>query len=256
MFYEFSRTELLIGKRAVEKLADSYVAVFGIGGVGTFAVEGLARAGIGRFMLVDNDNICLTNINRQLHATSLTVGLPKVEVMRDRILAINPLAKVDVSKTFYLPELATSLISPEYNYLVDAVDTVTAKVDLVVQAKERGIPVISCMGAGNKLDPSRLTIADIYSTSVCPLAKVMRKELRKRGVDSLKVVYTQEEPVKPQETQEEQSGCRFADVCDDYPRGKCGVSRKQIPGSISFVPSVAGLLIAGEVVRDLIKINE
>lgn len=248
MHNEFLRTEMLIGKAALEKLARSRVAVFGIGGVGSYAVEGLARAGVGGFVLVDDDCICLTNINRQIHATRNTLGKPKVEVMRDRVLDINPGAEVAVHKTFYMPENAPELVRPDYDYIVDAVDTVTAKIDLVVRAKLLGIPVISSMGAGNKLDPTKFEIADIYETSICPLARVMRRELRKRGVKDLKVVYSKEEPLKPLETV--YSGCETS-VRPGY-TDKPGVVRRQIPGSISFVPSVAGLLIAAEVVKDLI----
>jgi len=250
MLNKFSRTELLIGKKAVENLAQRRVAVFGIGGVGTFAVEGLARAGIGRFVLVDDDCICLTNINRQLHATMKTLGKPKVEVMKDRILEINPEAEVVARQIRYTPERAQELVKPEYDYIIDAIDTVTAKIDLILNAKQQDIPIISCMGAGNKLDPTKFQIADIYDTSVCPLARVMRRELRKRGVAALKVVYSKEEPVRPAQTDE--SGCRFSWVC---PRCTAGTSsaRRQIPGSISFVPSVAGLLAASEVVKDLLN---
>jgi len=250
MLNEFSRTELLIGKKAVEKLAQSKVAVFGIGGVGTYAVEGLVRAGVGKFVLVDDDCICLTNINRQLHATRKTVGKPKVEVMRDRILDINQRAKVVVHQTFYMPGHALELVKPDYDYIVDSIDTVTAKIDLILNAKQQNIPIISCMGAGNKLDPTKFEIADIYDTSVCPLAKVMRKELRKRGVNALKVVYSKEEPLRPMESDE--SSCRFNCICPKSSTRTCTV-RRQIPGSISFVPSVAGLLMAGEVVKDLIR---
>lgn len=189
MLHEFSRTELLIGKNALEKLQQSKVAVFGIGGVGSFVIEGLVRSGVGAFVLVDDDCICLTNLNRQLHATRKTVGRPKVEVMKERILDINPKATVVTFQKFYLPECADELLADDYDYIVDAIDTVTGKVDLIVKAKVRNIPVISCMGAGNKLDPTRFEVADIYETSVCPLAKVMRKELRQRGIESLKVVY-------------------------------------------------------------------
>lgn len=238
MLHEFSRTELLIGKDALEKLAKSKVAVFGIGGVGSYAVEGLVRAGVGKLVLVDDDCICLTNLNRQLHATTKTVGKPKVEVMKDRILEINPRAEVDIHQTFYMPEHALKLIKPEYDYIIDAIDTITAKIDLIINAQQMNIPIISCMGAGNKLDPTRFETADIYNTSVCPLAKVMRRELRKRGVNELKVVYSKEEPRKPIE---EASNCITS------------TNRRQVPGSISFVPSVAGLIIAGEVVKDLIK---
>ncbi|MGI5921118.1 MAG: tRNA threonylcarbamoyladenosine dehydratase [Syntrophomonadaceae bacterium] len=241
MLHEFSRTELLIGHEAIEKLARSKVAVFGIGGVGTFAVEGLVRAGIGNFVLVDDDCVCLTNINRQIHATHKTVGRPKVEVMRERILDINPRAQVACHQTFYMPGLADALIHPDYDYIVDAIDTVTAKIDLIVNASQQDIPIISCMGAGNKLNPAMLEVADIYDTSVCPLAKVMRKELRKRGVKRLKVVYSKEEPLKP----------RASEATEDSTR-TC-TSRRQIPGSISFMPSVAGLLMASEVVKDLIR---
>lgn len=250
MLNEFSRTELLIGKEAVQKLAQSKVAVFGIGGVGTYAVEGLVRAGVGRFVLVDDDCICLTNINRQIHATRKTVGKPKVEVMQERILDINPRAEVLTHQTFYMPEHAGELIKLDYDYIIDAIDTVTAKIDLIINAKKQNIPIISCMGAGNKLDPTKFEIADIFDTSVCPLAKVMRKELRKRGITDLKVVYSREEPLKPLETEE--SSCRLNCICPKGTTRTCTI-RRQIPGSISFVPSVAGMLIASEVVKDLIK---
>ena len=249
MLHEFSRTELLIGADALRKLSKSKVAVFGIGGVGTFVVEGLVRAGVGSFVLVDDDCICLTNINRQLHATTKTVGRPKVEVMRDRILEINPNAQVTVHRKFYMPETAGDLIEDDYDYIVDAIDTVTGKIDLVMKAKERGISIIGCMGAGNKLDPTKFEVADIFSTSVCPLARVMRKELRSRGITKLKVVYSREEPIKPVET--EQSSCMKGCVCPKGSTRTCTI-RNQIPGSISFVPSVAGLIIAGEVVKDII----
>jgi tRNA A37 threonylcarbamoyladenosine dehydratase len=232
MLHQFSRTELLLGKPALDKLAASKVAVFGIGGVGSFTVEGLVRGGIGKLVLVDDDCVCLTNLNRQLQATRATIGQPKVVAMRERILAINPAAKVEIQQRFYMPECAAELVRPDYDYIVDAIDTVTAKIDLIVNAQRRNIPIISCMGAGNKLDPTRFEVADIYATSVCPLAKVMRKELRARGVTALKVVYSQETPLRPVET----------------------AARRQIPGSVSFVPSVAGLIIAGEVIKDLIQL--
>lgn len=251
MLHEFSRTELLIGEASLQKLKNSKVAVFGIGGVGTFVVEGLVRAGVGKFVLIDDDLICLTNINRQLHATRKTVGKPKVEVMRERILEINPKAEVVIHQCFYLPENSAELINPDYDYIVDAVDTVTAKVDLVVNAKKAGIPIISCMGAGNKLDPTQFEVADIYATSVCPLAKVMRKELRQRGIKSLKVVYSKESPRKPLEA--EVATCSTNCICPKDAARTCTV-RRQIPGSISFVPSVAGLIIAGEVVKDLAEL--
>jgi len=250
MLHEFSRTELLIGKKALAKLANSKVAVFGIGGVGTFAVEGLIRAGLGKIVLIDDDCICLTNINRQIHATKKTIGKPKVEVMKERILEINPKVEVTTYQRFYIPETADDLISDDYDYIIDAVDTVTAKIDLVVKAKEDNIPIISCMGAGNKLDPTKFEVADIYKTSVCPLAKVMRQELRKRGVDSLKVVYSKESPIKPLE--DDSSSCSSNCICPKGTTRKCTV-RHQIPGSISFVPSVAGLIIAGEVIKDIIS---
>ncbi len=249
MLNEFSRQEILVGKAAMEKLRDSRVAVFGVGGVGSYCVEGLVRAGVGKLVLIDDDLICLTNLNRQLHATRKTVGKPKVEAMRDRVLEINPKAEVEIHRTFYLPGSADELIRPDYDYIVDAIDTVTAKIDIIVQAKALGIPVISAMGAGNKLDPTRFEVADIYETSVCPLAKVMRKTLRKRGVDSLKVLYSREVPIQPEITEE--TSCASNCVCPKGAERTC-VQRRSIPGSISFVPSVAGLIIAGEVVKDLI----
>lgn len=248
MLNEFSRTELLLGKQAMEKLHGSTVAVFGIGGVGSYAAEALVRAGVGRFVLVDDDRICLTNLNRQLHATRKTVGAYKVDAMRERMLAINPDAEIVTHKTFYLPGKTEELIDPGWSYIIDAIDTVSAKLGLIVRAKELGVPVISCMGAGNKLDPSRFEVADIYETSVCPLAKVMRRELRRRGVESLKVVYSKEPPLQPDENSE--SSCRLHCICPKGTQRTCTV-RRAIPGSISFVPSVAGLILAGEVVRDL-----
>ena len=227
----FSRTEQLIGKQALERLHGSTVAVFGIGGVGSFATEALARSGVGRFILIDNDVICETNINRQLHALESTVGMPKAEAMKNRIIDINPSAIVETLRVFYLP--GAKGIIWDYDYVIDAVDTVTAKLDIIVEAKKRNIPIISAMGAGNKLDPTKFETADIYDTSICPLAKVMRRELKKRGVCSLKVVYSKEHPIKPPS-------------CDIMPR------RRQIPASIAFVPSVMGLIIAGEAVKDLI----
>ncbi|MEN6327786.1 MAG: tRNA threonylcarbamoyladenosine dehydratase [Syntrophomonas sp.] len=250
MLNEFSRTELLLGGEALAKLACSTVAVFGIGGVGSFAVEGLSRSGIGKLVLIDDDCICLTNINRQIHATRKTVGQPKVEVMKERIMEINPLVEVVTHQAFYMPESSNHLLSPNYDYIIDAVDTVTAKIDLVVKANQLNIPIISCMGAGNKLDPSRFEIADIYETSVCPLAKVMRRELRKRGIVSLKVVYSREEPLKPRESEE--NGCDINCICPKTSPRTCTV-RRSIPGSTAFVPSVAGMIMAGEVVNDLVK---
>ncbi|MGE5381412.1 MAG: ThiF family adenylyltransferase [Methylocystaceae bacterium] len=250
MLHEFSRTELLIGKEGLKRLQNSTVAVFGIGGVGSYTVEGLVRCGVGHLVLIDDDCVCLTNLNRQLHATRKTVGKPKVEVMRDRILEINPRAQVETYQQFYMPGSADELIRDDYSYIVDAIDTVTAKLDLVVKAAEHEIPIISCMGAGNKLDPTQLEVADIYETSVCPLARVMRRELRSRGIPSLKVVYSREEPLTPLETDD--NSCSTSCICPKGTTRKCTV-RRQIPGSVSFVPSVAGLIIAGEVVKDLIK---
>lgn len=249
MLHKFSRTELLIGTEGLQKLAQSKVAVFGIGGVGTYVAEGLARSGIGHFVLVDDDRICLTNINRQIHATTKTVGKFKVDVMRERILDINPEADVKTFQTFYLPEQANELIANDYDYIIDAIDTVTAKIDLVMQAYERHIPIISSMGAGNKLDPTQFEVADIYGTSVCPLAKVMRKELKKRGIPALKVVYSKEQPLKPIVT--ENSSCAKGCICPAGTTRKC-TDRNQIPGSIAFVPSVVGLIMAGEVVKDIV----
>lgn len=248
MLYEFSRTELLIGKDAINKLKNSKVAVYGIGGVGSFVVEGLVRSGVGKFVLVDNDFVCITNLNRQLHATQKTVGMPKVEVMRERILEINPKAEVKAIQRFYMNEYTNEIIQGDENYIVDAVDTITAKIALIVNAKKLGIPIISAMGAGNKLDSTRFEVADIYKTSVCPLAKVMRKELKKRGIDALKVVYSKEEPIRPIETDENSF------IFDFTPqKGTADTGNRQILGSISFVPSVMGLIIAGEVIKSLIK---
>lgn len=249
MLHEFSRTELLIGKDGLDKLKNSKVAVFGIGGVGTFVVEGLARSGVGHFVLVDDDLICLTNLNRQIHATTKTIGKVKVEVMKERILEINPQAEVEAIKCFYLPDKSDALIRDDYDYIVDAVDTVTAKIDLVVQAQKRGIPIISCMGAGNKLDPTKFQVSDIYNTTMDPLSKVMRRELKQRGIKSLKVVYSTEPPIKPMEPEENdyENGC----ICPEGNQRKCS-TRNQVPGSVSFVPSVAGLIIAGEVIKDII----
>lgn len=253
MLHEFSRTELLIGKAALDKLRKSKVAIFGIGGVGTYAAEGLARSGVGKFVLIDDDRICLTNINRQLHATHKTIGKSKVEVMRERILDINPKAEVETRQCFYLPGSSDELIRSDYDYIIDAVDTVTAKIDLVINAQKAGIPVISCMGAGNKFDPTKFEVADIYATTICPLAKVMRKELRARGVESLKVVYSTEVPAKPLATPD--NDCAEHCVCPKDTTRNCSV-KNQIPGSMSFVPSVAGLIIAGEVIMDLIKTED
>lgn len=247
MLHSFSRTELLIGTEGLNKLKNSCVAIFGVGGVGSFAAEALARSGVGRLVLVDDDNVCLTNINRQIHATRKTVGKPKVEVMKERILDINPQAEVIAFKTFLTKENAEELILPYYDYVIDAIDTISSKIELIVKCNEKGIPIISSMGAGNKLDPTKFQVADIYDTRICPMAKVMRKELRKRGIKALKVVYSTEEPIKPKNVLNCKNGC----ICTN--RERTCVMRRSIPGSISFVPSVVGLIMAGEVIRDLIK---
>ena len=246
---QFSRSELLFGKPALDTLHRSRVAVFGIGGVGSYTVEALARAGVGRLTLIDDDLVCLTNLNRQLIALHSTVGQPKVEVMAARVHDINPDAEVETFKTFYLPENADSFDLSRCDYIVDAVDTVSAKVELAVRASQAGVPIISCMGAGNKLDPTRFEVADLFETSVCPLCKVMRKEVKRRGVERLKVVYSKEEPLMPVET--EAISCRHHCVCPKGATRTCTV-RHRVPGSVSFVPSVAGLIIAGEVIRGLI----
>ena len=248
MLNQFSRTELLLGKEAMDKLQNSRVAVFGIGGVGGYVCEALVRSGIGAFDLIDDDKVCLTNLNRQIIATKKTVGQYKTEVMRDRILEINPKAEVIIHNCFYLPENADDFDFSEYDYVVDAVDTVTSKLELIMRAKESGTPVISSMGAGNKLDASAFRVADIYKTKVCPLAKVMRRELKKRGVKKLKVVYSEEQPIRPVEDMA--ISCRSHCICPPGAKHKC-TERRDIPGSVAFVPSVVGLIIAGEVVKDL-----
>lgn len=248
MLNQFSRTQLLLGEDAMKRLSEAKVAVFGIGGVGGYVVEALVRSGVRSFVLVDDDKVCLTNINRQIIATRKTVGKYKVEVMKERILEINPDAEVEMHKCFFLPENAGDFSFQDYDYVVDAVDTVTAKLQLVMQAKEVGVPVISCMGAGNKLDPTKFEVSDIYKTSVCPLAKVMRRELKKRGVKKLKVVYSKEIPTRPIEDMS--ISCRTNCICPPGAAHKC-TERRDIPGSLAFVPSVAGLIIAGEVIKDL-----
>jgi tRNA A37 threonylcarbamoyladenosine dehydratase len=248
MLTQFSRTELLLGKEAMEKLAGARVAVFGVGGVGGYVCEALARSGVGAFDLVDDDKVCLTNVNRQIIATRKTVGKYKADVMQERILDINPKAEVRVFKCFFLPENQDSFPFAEYDYVVDAVDTVTAKIALVMKAQEMNIPIISSMGAGNKMEASMFRVADIYQTKVCPLAKVMRRELKKRGVKKLKVVYSEEKPIAPVEDMA--ISCRTNCICPPGAARKC-TDRRAIPGSTAFVPSVAGLIIAGEVVKDL-----
>ena len=237
---QFARTQMLLGREAMDKLSRSRVAVFGIGGVGGYVCEALSRSGVGAFDLVDSDRVSLTNLNRQIIATRKTIGQYKVDVMRERILDINPEAQIRVYRSFFLPENADSFPFGEYDYVVDAVDTVTAKLELIMRAREYGVPVISSMGAGNKLDAGAFRAADIYETKVCPLAKVMRRELKKRGVDHLKVVYSEETPLCPADSQETGSE-------------EVGASSRRIPGSVAFVPSVAGLILAGEVVQDLIS---
>lgn len=250
MLTQFSRTELLFGKEAMDKLAGSKVAVFGIGGVGGYVCEALVRSGVGAFDLIDDDKVCLTNLNRQIIATRSTVGKYKTDVMRDRMLDINPIVEVEVHKCFFLPENADDFPWDSYDYVVDAVDTVTAKIALVMKCKEKNIPIISSMGAGNKLDGSQFKVADIYKTKVCPLAKVMRRELKKRGVKKLKVVYSEEIPTRPIEDMA--ISCRNNCICPPGAEHKC-TERRDIPGSVAFVPSVAGLIIAGEVAKDLIR---
>lgn len=228
----FMRSELLLGSEGMEKLAKSTVAVFGVGGVGSFAVEALARTGIGNILLIDYDIIDITNINRQIHATMKTVGLPKIEAMRDRILDINPNLNVTIFKEKYNESTKEMLLSPKYDYVIDAIDMVSSKIDLIVECKKRGIPIISSMGAGNKLNPTMFQVGDIYSTKVCPLAKVMRYELRKRNIEALKVVWSEEVP--------RSINLEGSDL------------RKAVPGSIGFVPSVVGLIIASEVIKDIV----
>lgn len=248
MLNQFSRTELLFGKEAMDKLANSRVAVFGIGGVGGYVCEALVRSGVGAFDLIDDDKVCLTNLNRQILATRRTVGKYKADVMKERMLDINPNADIRVRKCFFLPENAEEFPFEEYDYVVDAVDTVTAKIELVLKAQAADVPIISSMGAGNKLDASQFRVADIYKTKVCPLAKVMRRELKKRGVKKLKVVYSEEQPIRPLEDMA--ISCRAHCICPPDTERKC-TGRRDIPGSTAFVPATAGLIIAGEVVKDL-----
>ncbi len=248
MLNQFSRTELLFGHEAMDKLAGARVAVFGIGGVGGYVCEALVRSGVGALELVDDDKVCLTNLNRQIIATRKTVGKYKTEVMKERILEINPQAEVVTHQCFFLPETADEFDFSKYDYVVDAVDTVTAKIQIIMQAKEAGVPVISCMGAGNKLDPTQFRVADIYKTKMCPLAKVMRHEMKKRGVRKLKVVYSEEKPTRPIEDMS--ISCRNHCICPPGAKHKC-TERRDIPGSVAFVPSVAGLIIAGEVIKDI-----
>ena len=245
----FSRSRMLLGADALKKLSSSRVAVFGVGGVGGYVVEALARSGVGSIDLIDNDRVVLSNLNRQIIATMDTIGRNKVDVMAERILSINPEAAVYRHKCFYLPETASLFDFSAYDYVVDAIDTVTGKIQLILQAKEAGVPVISAMGAGNKLDPSRFEVADIYETSIDPLARVMRRELKKRGVASLKVVYSREKPLQPFSDRDpaEAAKASGAEIGKEGPVHQ----RRSTPGSLAFVPSVAGLIIAGEVIKDL-----
>ncbi|MBD9184543.1 MAG: tRNA threonylcarbamoyladenosine dehydratase [Clostridiales bacterium] len=248
MLNQFSRTQLLLGSEAMERLAGSRVAVFGIGGVGGYVCEALVRSGVGAFDLIDDDKVCLTNLNRQIIATRSTVGKYKVDVMEARMKDINPNVDIRTHKCFFLPENADSFPFAEYDYVVDAVDTVSAKLTLAVKAQEAGVPIISSMGAGNKLDASAFRVADIYKTNMDPLARVMRRELKKRGVRKLKVVYSQEQPIRPIEDMS--ISCRTHCICPPGAKHKC-TERRDIPGSTAFVPSVVGLIIAGEIVRDI-----
>lgn len=250
MLTQFSRTQLLLGKDSMENLHDAHIAVFGIGGVGGYVCEALVRSGVRRFDLIDDDKVCLTNLNRQIIATRKTVGKYKAEVMKERILEINPDCEVNVHKCFFLPENADDFDFDNYDYIVDAVDTVTAKIELVMKAKEKNVPIICSMGAGNKLDASMFKVSDIYKTKVCPLAKVMRRELKKRGVRKLKVVYSEEQPIRPIEDMS--ISCRTHCICPPGAKHKC-TERRDIPGSVAFVPSVVGLIIAGEIVKDICK---
>ena len=237
MLDQFSRTELLLGREGMERLARARVAVFGLGGVGGYVAEALVRSGIGTLDLVDSDRVSLTNLNRQILATHRTLGQYKADAARERALDINPEAAVNARRVFYGPDTAGEFDFSQYDYVVDAIDTVTGKLALIQQALEAGTPIISCMGAGNKLDPAAFRVADIYETSVCPLARVMRKELKRRGVKRLKVVYSQEPPIEPEGAL--------------YQESLAGEVRRQVPGSLAFVPAAAGLILAGEVVKDL-----
>jgi tRNA A37 threonylcarbamoyladenosine dehydratase len=248
MLDEFSRTRLLLGEEGLERLRQARVAIFGIGGVGSYTAEALARSAVGALDLIDDDRVCLTNINRQLPALRSTVGEKKTQVMARRIADINPACRVRTVDCFYTAENADQVDLSVYDYVVDAIDTVSSKLTLIERAKAAGVPIISCMGAGNKLDPTQLTVADIYETSLCPLARVMRRELKKRGIESLTVVYSREKAKKPLE--DEKNSCKHQCVCPPGTKRTCAI-RRQIPGSVSFVPSAAGLILASVVVRQL-----
>ncbi len=241
MVNQFSRAELILGKEGIEKLKNSKIAIFGVGGVGSYVVEGLARTGVGKFIIVDNDVVSLTNINRQILATIDTIGNAKVSEAKQRILRINPDAEVEIYQEFFMPD-SKEILDSSIDYIVDCVDTVTAKIELVMRANKLNIPIISCMGTGNKLDPTRFEVTDIYKTSVCPLAKVMRKELKTRGIKKLKVVYSKEEPIKIEKTID-------GEIVSDS-------TKKSVPGSVAFVPSVAGMIMAGEVVKDILNYKD
>lgn len=248
MLNQFSRTQLLFGAQGMEKLYRARVAIFGVGGVGGYTAEALARSGVGTLDLIDDDRVCLTNINRQIYATRKTVGQFKVDVAKERILEINPDATVYTHQTFYMPETADQFDFSQYDYIVDAIDTVTGKIELVEQAQKACVPIISSMGAGNKMDPTAFEVADIYKTSVCPLARVMRQLLKKRGIKRLKVVYSKEPAMTP--IDDMSISCRAHCICPPGTARKC-TQRRQVPGSNAFVPSVVGLIIAGEVAKDL-----
>ena len=250
---QFARSQLLLGSEGMERLARARVAVFGIGGVGGYTAEALARSGIGAIDIFDDDRVCLTNLNRQIIALHSTIGREKTQVMKERLEDINPKLKVQARNIFYLPETADTIDLSDYDYVVDAVDTVKAKLELVCRAKALGVKIISAMGAGNKLDPTRLKVADIYKTSVCPLARVMRTELRKRGIPGLKVVFSTEEAMKPAE--DEELSCNSRCICPPGTARSCS-ARRAIPGSTSFVPPVMGLIMAGEIVRDIAQANK
>jgi len=248
MLNQFSRTEILFGRDAMQKLSRARVAIFGIGGVGGYTVEALARSGVGALDLFDDDKICITNINRQLHGTQSTVGQYKVDVAKARVLDINPDAIVQAHKLFYVPDTAEQIDLAQYDYVIDAIDTMAGKLELVKRAQIANTPIIACMGAGNKLDATQFEVADIFSTSMCPLARIMRNELRKLGIEKLKVVYSKEPSIEPKEDM--RTSCKANCVCPPGVARKC-THRRQIPGSAAFVPSVAGLILAGEVVKDI-----
>ncbi len=248
MLNQFSRTQLLLGKEAMEKLAASRVAVFGIGGVGGYTVEALARSGVGTIDIIDDDKICLTNINRQIFATRKTVGQYKIDVAEERIHEINPDCIVNKHRMFFTPETSSSFEFSEYDYVVDAIDTVTGKIELIMQCDKSKTPIICCMGTGNKLNPAMLEVSDIYKTTMCPLARVMRNELRKRGIKRLKCVYSKEPAITP--IDDMSISCRQHCICPPGTARKC-TQRRQVPGSTSFVPPVAGMILASEVIKDI-----